>query len=137
MQNADTPAPSAAQPIDALRVALHSGKPINIDFLVLWQKPDVPDPCDQYKYVNTKGDLTRCSTVPRNWTERELALKERFGGILLSYTAREKLKLDPVHEDAPLFAWVTYALNVIWSLTRGPCFWKVIGGLSRIMCATR
>jgi hypothetical protein len=114
VQNVATRTPTLAQATDALGVALRSGKPIQTNFLALWTKPDIPDPCDGHKVVRTTGG--RYSVVLRDWRKSELALKERFGGILLSYTAREQVKRQAPHDDAPLFDWVMYVLNVVWAL---------------------
>jgi hypothetical protein len=113
MQHQTISALRTAQPHDPLRIALRSGRPIAVDFLAVWRKPEIADLCDGRKTVRTRYGY---AAVPRDWRKSELALKERFGGILLSKTARELVKSQALEDDAPLFDWIMCVLNVAWAL---------------------
>ena len=101
----------AVRPRIALRLLLQigAGPPVEL----IWSPPDIPDLCDGREVLRRRGEDR---LVPREWTKAELRLKERFGGILLSYHARERLKNEPPSDDSPLADFVRYALNVAWAL---------------------
>jgi hypothetical protein len=102
--------PAAAQPSDLMRIALRSGGPIKFDFLDLWSPPDVEDTCDRYK-ADRYGRI-----VALDWSKKERSLKDRFGGILLSYKVLEQVKSQAPSYDAFIIEWIRYNLNVSWAL---------------------
>ncbi len=99
-------------PDDFLTAALKAGRETKFDFVGMFVPPQVVDYCDGRKALRRNGNWVNAA---RSWSKKERALKDRYPGILLSFTAREKIKYKEPLQNKPLLDWIRAFLNTAWA----------------------